>query len=155
MSRYWGGKKWRPQVRWWPLYICCKCTVIDEIVQMSHYLLYTSALVTGNKEKMGKMGRESPRGNSCLNEYPSCQFHSDLWRVSPKQGTNDLHTWLSEKDISGQGFPYLIPLRLQDPCRGSVCLSVCKCICVCVLLSKTDIELVLGAQEHCRLDSTC
>lgn len=37
----------------------------------------------------------------------------------------------------------------------ALCVCLCASVCVCVLLSKTDIELVLGAQEHCRLDSTC
>lgn len=64
----------------------------------------------------------------------------DLWRVLPKQGTNDLQ--LSEEDISGQGFPYHIPLCPQDPPS-----KPCMFDCVCVLLSKTDTELVLGAES--------
>lgn len=44
---------------------------------------------------------------------------------------------------------------LRTPSPDSVCLSVCRCVCVCVLLTKTDIELVLGTEEHCWLHSMC
>lgn len=113
--------------------VCCKCAVIDEIVQMCHYLLYTSAWVTGNKEKMGEWERLG--GSSCLHEYPSCQFHSDLWRVLPNRGQMTF-TQLSEEDISGQGFPYHIPLRPRR-CPGSVYLSVCRFVCVCCWVKLT------------------
>lgn len=102
---------------------------------MCHYLLYTSAWVTGNKAEMGEWKR--PGGSSCLHKYPSCQFHSDLWRVFPEQGTNDLHTYLSEEDITGQGFLYHIPLCLQDPLPGFLCLSVCRCVYVCCWVKLT------------------
>lgn len=44
------------------------CAEMDEIVQMRHYLLYTSAWVTGNTEKMGE-GKDRKAEAASLNTH--------------------------------------------------------------------------------------
>lgn len=132
---------------------------------MCHYLSYTSAWVTGNTAETAE--RERPGGEvegwrgaaaASINTH-----HANSTVIygesSQSRGTSDLHTQLSEEDISGQGFQYRIPLRLQDALAGSLCcvrVQVCVCagVCVCLLLSQTDIELYLAADGHRWLRST-
>ena len=132
MSRYLKAekKKWRPQVGCWLRNVCSKCTAIDEIVQMCHYLLYTSVWVSGDRQKIGE--RERPGGSSCLREYPSCQFHSDLCRVLPKQGDKwPSHIVIRER-YQWTGTSISHPSSPITPVQ-TMCACLCAGVYVCVV----------------------